>query len=373
MTDSPNSEDETFMRIALDGALQGEGFVEPNPMVGCVLVRDGELLGRGHHEKFGGPHAEVMALRSLSPSKDARGATAYVTLEPCCHFGKTPPCADALIDAGVARVVVGVSDPFAKVDGGGLLRLAEAGIETRVGVLAEQAAELIQPFAKYVRTRTPWVIAKWAMTLDGKIATATGESQWITAERSRAEVHRLRGRVDAIITGMGTVIADDPMLTARPRGPRSQVRVIFCRSRVPSVDSKVVQSASESPVWLMVSDQIAEKQTGPLADRGIKIITLKTHDPSQMVSDALAVLGDASMTNVMVEGGGDLLGSFLSTDQIDECHVYVGAKIFGGKNAPGPVGGLGISLLCDAYQMTLRSVDSFDDDVRMVYRRLVEA
>jgi diaminohydroxyphosphoribosylaminopyrimidine deaminase/5-amino-6-(5-phosphoribosylamino)uracil reductase len=369
MPEPERSVDEAFMRVAIDAARLGEGYVEPNPMVGCVIARDGEIVGKGHHEKFGGPHAEVMALRSLRSPDQARGATAYVTLEPCCHHGKTPPCADALIDAGVARVVVAMQDPFPKVSGGGIRRLSEAGVETTVGVLEEEAASVVAPFVKQVRTGKPWVIAKWAMTIDGKIATTTGESQWITSDQSRAEVHRLRGRVDAVITGMGTVSADDPMLTARPPGPRRQVRGVFCRSRLPNLESKLIKTATETPVLLFVSDMIEPELAAPHRDSGARIIVLSTNDRTEMIQKATGFLGKEKMTNVMIEGGGELLGSFMDAGEVDECHVYVGAKLFGGSSAPGPVGGTGVASMADASDWSVHRIDSFGNDARMIYRR----
>ncbi|QDT09297.1 bifunctional diaminohydroxyphosphoribosylaminopyrimidine deaminase/5-amino-6-(5-phosphoribosylamino)uracil reductase RibD [Planctomycetes bacterium K23_9] len=374
MSDSTHSQsvdsvDEAWMRVALNAARLGHGYVEPNPMVGCVIARDGELIGQGHHERFGGPHAEIMALRSLGSLDQARGATAYVTLEPCCHHGKTPPCADALIEAGIARVVVAMKDPFPKVDGGGLDRLSDAGIETTLGILADEASEIVAPFVKQVRTGKPWVIAKWAMTIDGKIATTIGESQWITGKESRAEVHRLRGRVDAVLAGMGTVIADDPMLTARPPGPRPQIRGVFCRSRLPDVKSKLIRTATDSPVRLFVSDLIAAEQVDCQRGSGAAVVMLGTHNRTEMIQKAIHHLGCDMMTNVMVEGGGELLGSFFEADEVDECHVYIGAKLFGGNAAPGPIGGDGVAALADASVWVRQGVDSFGDDVRIMYRK----
>jgi diaminohydroxyphosphoribosylaminopyrimidine deaminase / 5-amino-6-(5-phosphoribosylamino)uracil reductase len=209
--------DVTWMRRAYELAWQGEGWVEPNPMVGCVLVRDGQVIGEGWHQRYGDSHAEVNAIRAAhAQGIPTQGATAYVTLEPCCHFGKTPPCTDAIIEAGISRVVIGCSDPFEKVAGEGISLLRAAKMHVDVGVLEAEIAEQLSPFRKTVTQKLPWVIAKWAMTLDGKIASHTGDSRWISNEASRAKVHQLRGRVDAIIVGMGTVLADDPLLTARP-------------------------------------------------------------------------------------------------------------------------------------------------------------
>ena len=207
--------DALFMGRALELAARGQGFVEPNPMVGCVIVKNGGVVGEGWHRKFGGPHAEIEALRSAG--NQARGATAYVTLEPCAHHGKTPPCAEALIAAGIARVICSQRDPFEKVSGRGIAALEAAGISVTVGVMEADARRLNAPYLKLVQTGRPWVIAKWAMTLDGKIATATGDSRWISGEASRAVVQQLRGRMDAIIVGHGTAVRDDPLLIARRR------------------------------------------------------------------------------------------------------------------------------------------------------------
>lgn len=368
--DSDSSADEHFMRLAMELAQRGRGSVEPNPMVGCVIVRDGTVVGQGYHREFGGPHAEVDALNSLDATSDAKDATAYVTLEPCCHHGQTPPCSDALISAGLARVVVAMADPFAKVDGGGLRQLRDAGIETTVGVLGGDAKFLNAPYLKKLRTGKPWVIAKWAMTIDGRIATVSGESQWITGQAARADVHRLRGRMDAIAVGMGTVEADDPMLTARPPGPRIATRVVFCRHRLPSVDSRLIQTANEFPLLLIVGQQVDATDLRSLESHGAVTINSNTDDPPKMIETALDALGSQAMTNLMLEGGGELLASFSAANQIDECHVHIGAKAFGGIQAPGPIGGPGLERINDAWSFNLVSVDQFDNDLRAVYRKI---
>ena len=355
--------------MALQLARQGQGHVEPNPMVGCVIVRQDQVIGRGYHKRFGGPHAEIEALRDCGDAERARGATAYVTLEPCCHHGKTPPCSDALVRAGVARVVIAMSDPFAEVDGGGIAALRAAGIETSVGVLQAEAEELNAPYLKRVRSGRPWTIAKWAMTVDGRIATATGESQWITGEASRAEVHRLRGRVDAVIVGMGTVEADDPRLTARPPGPRVATRVVFCRHRLPSPDSNLIGSADQAPVILAVAPSIEAERTEPLAGRGAEVLPCSSQDPVQMVADTLSQLGKRQMTNVMVEGGGELLASFFEADLVDQLHVYIGAKLVGGRSAAGPVAGRGIAQIDRALRWQLQSATPIGDDLLAIYGR----
>lgn len=364
--------DEDWMRQAIRLADRGLGAVEPNPIVGCVLVRDGKLIGQGWHQQFGGPHAEIHA---LADCEDARGATAYVTLEPCCHHGKTPPCSDALIRAGVTRVVIAVTDPFTEVSGGGIQALKAAGIQVLQDCLTEEAKEGLAAYLKRVTTGRPWVIAKWAMSVDGRIATSTGESQWITGEASRREVHRLRGRVDAIAVGMGTVIADDPSLTARPPGPRTAVRLVFARHRVPSTQSQLVRTSSQTPTLLIAGPAIPDAQLAHLADYEVDAFQCQAEAPEKMILEALEYLGSpnnltsTAMTHIMVEGGGQLLGSFASAGELDECHVYIGSKLIGGNQAPGPVGDPGVSDLSEAQGFKLRSTDIFGDDVRLVFGR----
>ncbi len=369
MPDYDPAVDERCMQVALELAANGQGHVEPNPLVGCVIVHSGDIIGQGFHARFGGPHAEVTALASLANPDSARGATAYVTLEPCCHFGKTPPCVRALIDAGIARVVVAMQDPFSQVNGGGLRQLADAGIATTVGVQSNQAELLNAPYLKRLRQGLPFVIAKWAMTADGRIATTRGDSKWITGEASRRQVHRLRGRVDAIITGMGTVQADDPLLTARPAGPRTATRVVFCRSRLPSLQSRLLTSIEQAPVMLVVAASIDEANLVPLRRGGVDILRCHSDDAAEMVIVALGHLASGDATNVMLEGGSTLLASFLAADQLDECHVYLGPKIFGGDTAPGPIGGDGVLAIDQAFRLQLQSIDRFDNDVRVIYRR----
>ena len=366
------------MRLALQLAAKGQGRVEPNPMVGCVLVQDGICIGQGYHHAFGGPHAEVDALKSCA---DAADATAYVTLEPCCHQGKTPPCSLALIDAHVRRVVVAMRDPHAKVNGDGIGQLRDAGIDVTLGVLKHDAEELNAPYLKRLRTGLPWVIAKWAMTADGRTATVTGQSQWISGAESRKHVHRLRSRVDAIVVAMGTVISDDPMLNARlPAGgpgsdhpARLAKRIVLCRKRIPPIDSKLIRTADAIPTWIFASPLVETSELRSLEEAGAIIFRLDTDDAQQMVLQTLQQLGGIEMTNVMIEGGPKLLGSFLDSSSgrclIDECHVYVGAKVFGGQSASGPIAGDGVGPIELAPTLSLHRVDRFDDDVRLIYRR----
>ena len=361
MSSSPH---EAHMRRALELASRGEGLVEPNPMVGCVIADGESILGEGWHQKFGGPHAEIHALEAAS--EQARGATAYVSLEPCCHHGKTPPCSQALIDAGVARVVIGMRDSFPEVDGGGIRQLQDAGIEVTVGVLEDEARELNAPYLKLIETGRPWVIAKWAMTLDGRIASRTGSSQWISGDASRAIVHQLRGRVDAIIVGRGTVEADDPMLTARlPDGapPRIATRVVFDSNASLSPTSKLVSTAGEAPVMIVVGPNAPSEHVERLQAAGCEVLLCDSEDRTQKQSMLLDELGVGSMTNVLVEGGAGMLGSFFDADEIDEFHAFIAPKLIGGQTALSPIHGAGIAEMCDARRLRNVTIEQVDDDI----------
>ena len=334
--------DEGAMRRALDLAARGRGFVEPNPMVGAVLLDGGRrLIGEGFHERYGQPHAEANALRGV----DAHGATLFVTLEPCAHHGKQPPCADAVVAAGVRRVVCAMGDPFAAVAGKGFAKLRDAGIDVDVGLLEADARELNGPFLKRVGTGRPYVIAKWAMTLDGKTATQTGHSKWISGEDSRRAVHELRGRVDAVIAGERTVAADDAELTARPPGPRTPTRVVIAsRVRPMSETGRLMTSLSEGPV-LYAHGRLADAdRLARLRDLGVETLLCDdgSADGLPAVGPLLDELGRRGMTNVLVEGGAAVHGLFRDAGEVDEYRVYVSPKVIGAgiPAVSGPVGGL---------------------------------
>ncbi|MEX2172431.1 MAG: bifunctional diaminohydroxyphosphoribosylaminopyrimidine deaminase/5-amino-6-(5-phosphoribosylamino)uracil reductase RibD [Pirellulales bacterium] len=357
---SPVEADARFMSRALEIAARGEGFVEPNPMVGCVIVRDGRVVGEGGHERFGGPHAEANALQAAG---DARGATLYVTLEPCCHTGKTPPCTDAIIAAGLARVVAAVRDPFPKVDGGGLAALRAAGIACDVGLMEHEARELLAPYLKLVTTGRPWVIAKWAMTLDGKLATRTGSSQWISGEAARKKVHQLRGRVDAIVVGSGTARVDNPLLTARPPGPRAALRVVVDSSASLRIDSQLVRTARSTPVLVAASRHAEHSNRNVLEQAGVEVLTLAGESHAERVTGLLAELGRRQCTNVLVEGGSRLLGSLFDLGAIDEVHAFIAPKLVGGELAPSPLAGAGLATMNDAIQLQNCVVETVGEDV----------
>ena len=358
-----------FMKQAIQLAAAGEGFVEPNPMVGCILVRDGEIIGKGWHEKFGGPHAEVNALECCPNPK---GSTAYVTLEPCCHQGKTGPCTDALIDADVERVVLAVADPFTEVAGRGIEQLKAAGIQVDVGVEQHAATELIRPYLKKIRRGIPWVIAKWAMTLDGKISTVTGKSKWISNEKSRAIVHGIRGRVDAIVAGIGTVLADDPLLNARPPGARTALRVVVDPQADIPLDSNLVTTAEEFPLAIAVSHSADPTKTHSLTDAGCQIIRTDSTTHVGQLRQLLQKLGELNFTNVLIEGGSSIFGALNDGELIDEIHAFVAPKVFGGSSSTTAVAGNGISNIGDGRPISILSTQQIESDIYIIARTNAE-
>ncbi len=335
------------MRRALALARRGEGRVEPNPMVGCVIVRGGRIIGEGYHDRFGGPHAEVHALRSIGGT--ARGSTVYVTLEPCCHFGKTPPCTDALITAGVRRVVAATCDPFPRMRGQGAAILRRAGIDVRLGVCEAEALELMGPYLKLQCRRQPWVILKWAQSLDGKIATRTGDSKWISGERARRWVHRLRGRVDAIVVGIHTVLADDPDLTCRDAPARRVATriVIDPRLRLP-LSSRLVRTARRVPTLAVAKAKAASASRRQALQRaGVEVLEVAGTPRGLHLDRLLRELAARGMANVLVEGGGRTAGALYDAGLVDEAFVFVSPRLIGGQEAPGPLGGTGARRMAD--------------------------
>jgi len=355
-----NSDDQHMWR-AIELAALGAGLVEPNPQVGCVLVREGIRIGEGWHRRFGGPHAEIEALRACT--NDPAGATMYVTLEPCCHTGKTPPCSDAVINAGIARVVVAMPDPFPAVAGGGLARLRSAGIQVDVGVQEQLARALNAPYLTLLGRGRPWVIAKWAMTLDGKIAARTGHSRWISNETSRAVVHQLRGRMDAIMVGRRTAATDNPMLTARPAGARQATRIVFDGPASLRADSQLVQTASETPVLIAVADDADPRQCDLLAQAGCEVLPCPGRDAPARLKSLLQALGQRRWTNLLVEGGAGMLGGFFDLDLVDEVHVFIAPKVVGGQHAPSPVAGTGLDAIPQTGRWHQPHIEMLDGDV----------
>lgn len=342
-----DDDDAFWMDRALAEARRGLGFVEPNPPVGAVIVSGGAIVAAGFHAAYGSPHAEVMALAQAGAR--ARDATLYVTLEPCCHWGKTPPCADALIGAGIARVVAALRDPFPKVDGAGFDRLRAAGIAVECGRGTEDAQRLMGPYLKRQATGRPYVIAKWAMTLDGKIAARTGVSRWISGEASRMLVHELRGKVDAIIVGINTALADDPELTARPPGPRTAVRVVLDSQAKLPLGSRLAKTARAVPVLVAVSGRAPIERRDALAASGCEVVEFAGQ--AVPIGDLLDELGGRGMTNVLVEGGGRVLGAFWDEGEVDAAEVYLAPLIGGGGHEFTPVRGEGVDRMTQALRM----------------------
>lgn len=361
--------DRHYMNLALRLAQRGQGFVEPNPMVGAVLVRNGKVVGRGWHHKFGLPHAEIEALHKARSA--ARGATLYVNLEPCCHTGKTGPCTTAIIAAGIRRVVVAMTDPNPLVKGKGILRLRQAGIHVDTGVLEAPALELNKPFTKWITRRQPYVIAKWAQSIDGCIADRRGKSQWISSVPSRELVHQWRARMDGIIVGIGTALADDPLLTARLKKSSCRRRlatriIIDNQCRLP-LQSQLVQSATTIPTMVLhrrTRSATVLFRRNQLLQHGVQCIGVETHKNGKIsLPAALRVLGKLNFTNVLVEGGAELLGALMAENLIDEGRVFIAPKIVGDQYARHAVEGLALASIHKAIPVEWHKVTTCGEDI----------
>jgi diaminohydroxyphosphoribosylaminopyrimidine deaminase / 5-amino-6-(5-phosphoribosylamino)uracil reductase len=348
-----------MMRRALALARRGVGKTAPNPAVGCVIVRDGKIVGRGWHKKAGTPHAEVHALNEAGEL--AAGADAYVTLEPCSHYGKTPPCAKALIAAKVSRVFVGMVDPNPKVAGRGIEMLRQAGVEVETGVLEEECQELNRPFCKWIQTRLPHVILKSAVTLDGKTATTSGDSKWITSDASRLEVHRLRGRVDAIMVGVGTVIKDDPLLTCRvPGGKDPQRLVVDSTLRIPLHAAVLTVASTARTVVATCSDDAAKIEA--IKAQGADVLICNEKDGRVDLADLFRRLGENGIQSVLLEGGSHLAGAALRAGLIDRCLIFLAPKLVGGEGF-GLFAGEGVAMMGDAIHLANMTVKRLGVDL----------
>ncbi len=395
--------DTHYMQRALELARKGSGWVNPNPQVGAVIVKLGRIVSEGYHARRGEAHAERAAINACPRVELLRGATLYVTLEPCCHTGKTPPCTEAIIEAGISRVVIGSDDPNPLVAGEGIARLREAGIEVVTGFMKEECDNLNRIFFHYIQTKTPYVLLKYAMTLDGKIATHTGASQWITGEVAREDVHRLRSRYAAIMVGMGTVLEDDPLLTCRLEGEHNPLRVI-CDStlRIP-LTSQIVQTAREVPTLIATTSRDEEK-IHLLEEAGCEVAVCLCELPAsssqasallpqkresrvevssskqvyvseEMVQELPAthsrvdlkalmqLLGEREIDSVLIEGGPTLHGAALEAGLAQAVCCYVAPKLFGGADAPSPIGGLGVAHPSEAFLLKNHSVRFLGDDI----------
>jgi diaminohydroxyphosphoribosylaminopyrimidine deaminase/5-amino-6-(5-phosphoribosylamino)uracil reductase len=342
---------EKYMRLALELALKAQGRTSPNPMVGAVIVKDGEIIGTGYHLKAGTPHAEVHALRQAGAQ--AEGATMYVSLEPCSHYGKTPPCTEAVVKAGLKEVFVAMQDPNPKVAGKGIKQIVDTGIQVHVGLMENEAQRLNEAFIKYITKRTPFVLLKTAMTLDGKIATSTGHSRWITGDSAREMVHQLRDSYDAILVGVNTIITDNPALTCRlPEGGRDPIRIVMdSKARTP-VDAQVLTQESTNLTYIAVIDGVPDEKLDRLIAAGVKIIKTTAASCGRVdIKELMHRLGEMEIISLLVEGGAEVAASFLEAEMVDKVLTFIAPKIIGGKDAPGPVGGHGKETMDQAIRL----------------------
>lgn len=349
-----------YMRMALELAEKGQGTVSPNPMVGAIVVKNGRIIGQGYHEYYGGPHGERNAIADCKESP--AGATLYVTLEPCCHYGKTPPCTDGIIESGIKRVVVGMRDPNPKVSGKGIEILTKNGIHVDVGLMEKDCRQLNRVFAHVQEKSMPYVALKYAMTLDGKIATATGESKWITGEKAREHVHLLRDRYKAIMAGIGTVIADNPMLNCRYPGGTDPVRVICDTNlRIP-LESNIVKTAGRIPTYIAYSEGATEK-IKRLEEAGCNLLFTAKKGFHIDLNRLLRILLSKGIDSILCEGGGALNFSLLEEGLVSKIYAYISPQIFGGESAKTPVRGQGVEKLDQAIKFNKPKITALEDDI----------
>ena len=354
--------DQYYMNLALDLARKSEGQTNPNPLVGAVIVKSGKVVAKGYHEKAGLPHAEAIALNKAGTK--ARGADLYVNLEPCCHHGRTPPCTEAIISAGIKRVILGIRDPNRLVNGRGIRFLRKQGVEVVIGVLRRDCHKINEHFIKYITTGRPWVILKSAVSLDGKIATRTGDSKWITGSKARAYAHRLRSRVDAILVGAETVRMDDPQLTVRPKkkGMRNPVRIIVSGKGSISTSAKIFNNAHKERVIYVANASLPLIRKKKLQKIGVEVLLVKYRKKKVDLLLLMDALGKMKITSIMIEGGSEISGNALKEKLIDKLIYFLAPKIIGGKNAPGPVGGQGISRIEDFIEVKEISIEKLGND-----------
>lgn len=354
--------DSDYMALAINLASATKGQTSPNPQVGAVLVKDGQIIGMGAHLKAGEPHAEVHAI-SMAGEK-AEGATLYVTLEPCSHFGKTPPCSNLVIESGIKKVFVASVDPNPLVGGAGVKKMLEAGIDVQVGLMEEEAKALNKVFFHYISTGLPYVTLKSATSLDGKIATVAGESQWITGEEARKDVHQFRHAHDAILVGVNTVIKDNPSLTTRlEAGGKNPVRIILDNTLRTPLESRITNDGAAETI-IVTGAHAEPERIKQFTELGIEIIKLETEKVG--IPDMLKKLGDRGITSVYVEGGAEVHGSFLKEKAFQRVITYIAPKLLGGKNAPAAYGGAGIARLEDTVPLEIKDVKQIGQDIRII-------
>ena len=353
-----------YMNLAIQLALRGTGHTSPNPLVGAVIVKNGRIIGQGYHARYGDLHAERAALAACSESPE--GATIYVTLEPCCHHGKQPPCTDAIIESGIRRVVIGSRDPNPLVSGKGFRILREHGIEVTEDFMREECDAINAIFFHYIQTGMPYVTLKYAMTMDGRIATRTGASRWITGEKARENVHKDRNRHAAILAGIGTVLTDDPLLNCRIEGGKDPLRVICdTKLRIP-LDSQIVRTAKEIPTIIAAGedlDQSISSKLTALKAAGCRILPLPLKDGHPDLHALMEALGKEKIDSVLIEGGSQIAWSALSCGIVNKIQTYIAPKIFGSQEAPGPVGGAGVELPAECFALGTPDIRMLGDDI----------
>ncbi|WP_102345035.1 bifunctional diaminohydroxyphosphoribosylaminopyrimidine deaminase/5-amino-6-(5-phosphoribosylamino)uracil reductase RibD [Bacillus sp. Marseille-P3661] len=361
--------DEQYMRLAIELAANTKGQTSPNPLVGAVVVKNNQIVGMGAHLKAGEPHAEVHAIHMAG--EKAKNATIYVTLEPCSHHGRTPPCADLLIKNEVSRVVIASTDPNPLVAGKGIKKLRDAGIEVDVGVLKEEAEALNEVFFHYISTRTPYVTLKSATTLDGKIATVTGESKWITSEEARLDVHKYRHRHDAILVGVNTVIKDNPQLTTRlPLGGKNPIRIVLDTNlRIP--EHAALLNDGCAPTWVVSGKNAPLEKIQLLKEKNIEMIQLPTEKIN--IPSFLKAIAEKGISSLYVEGGAEINGSFIKEKAVNQVITYIAPKIIGGTAAPTSIGGEGFENLSDSLQLVIKSVEQIGPDIKIISVPVKEA
>lgn len=357
--------DEKYMQLALDLAANAKGQTNPNPLVGAIIVKDGVIVGTGFHRKAGEPHAEVHAFRMAG--EHAKGATLYVTLEPCSHYGKTPPCANLVKESEVSRVVVAMQDPNPDVAGRGIKLLRDTGIEVEVGVLEAQSRRLNERFIHNMLTNRPFIIAKYAMTLDGKIAAHTGHSKWVTGEAAREDVHHIRHEVDAILVGVGTVITDNPILTTRLKegSGKNPIRIIMdSLLRTPAYAH--ILNVDEAKTILVCSEDVKQEKIQSFEEKGITVLPVRHEHKGLVIDDMLEKLYQLGITDILVEGGSTVNASFLQSGAINKYIVYVAPKVLGGRLSLTPVAGHSATTMDEAFDVEFDSFEKVGEDLRII-------
>ena len=351
------------MNLALDISKKGYGLVNPNPLVGAVIVKENRIIGTGYHKYFGGNHAEVNAF--INATEDVEGATMYITLEPCSHFGKTPPCANKIVSKKIKKVVIAMLDPNPLVAGKGVKILVDNGIDVEVGMLKDKAEMINEVFIKYITTKLPFVLMKTAMTLDGKISTYSGDSKWISGEKSREVVHEIRHRYSAVMVGIGTAIVDNPSLTARRKNQKSKqpIRIIVDSHGKILLDSKIVLTAKKYKTILVTTSQISIKKENKIKEKGIEIIKTSTKNNHVNLKELIKILGEKGIDSVLIEGGGTLNFSALEEGIVDKIMTFISPKIVGGITAKTSVDGKGFPFISSAINIKNLKVNVLGEDI----------